>query len=192
MVDRGRNPERAERTRTALLDAARRLFAEDGYAATSTPDVAVAAGLTRGALYHHFRDKQDLFRGVVEREQTAVAAAIEVASGDRDDPVDAVRAGGEAFLDAMADEGRRRILLIDGPAVLGVEEMRALEARHAARTLVVGVQHAIDAGAMRPLPAEALADLLDAAFDRVTMADDASGAHRTALWGLLEGLRTRP
>lgn len=185
-----KNAVRSERTRTALLKTARDLFANDGYAATSTPAIVAAAGVTRGALYHHFIDKEDLFRAVVEREQAAITAGIDAASDDLGDPVAAIRAGGEAFLEGMRDPGRRRILLVDGPAVLGAQAMREIDARHAGRTLVEGIQAAIDAGRLRPLPAGPLAALLNAAFDRAAEAGDGQGEFRAALWGLIEGLRT--
>jgi AcrR family transcriptional regulator len=185
-----KNALRAGRTRAALLDAARTLFARNGYAATSTPAIVREAGITRGALYHHFTDKADLFRAVVEREQAAIAGEIEKASASSN-PVAAIRHGGEAFLDAMRDPGRRRILLVDGPAVLGTAAMREIDARHAGRTLVAGVQDAIDGGAMRALPSHALADLIDAAFDRVAIVEGDDREHRAALWGLIEGLGQR-
>lgn len=192
-MDASKNAIRSDRTRTALVTAARDLFATEGYAATSTPAIVAAAGLTRGALYHHFDDKAGLFRAVVEHEQATVASEIEIASDDAAyDPMAAIRQGGEAFLDAMRDPGRRRILLVDGPAVLGTEAMREIDARHAGRTLVAGVGAAIAAGQMRPLPAGALADLLNAAFDRVAEADDDRGEYRLALRGLIDGLRTSP
>lgn len=184
-----KNAVRSERTRSTLIAAARDLFATHGYAATSTPDIVRQANVSRGALYHHFKDKADLFRAVVEAEQAAVAREIDDASRKEDDPVAALRLGGEAFLDAMHDPGRRRILLIDGPAVLGTDAMRQIDARHAGRTLVEGVQAAIAAGQIRPLPSIALAALLNAAFDRAAEHDDERGEYRQALWGLIEGLR---
>ncbi len=187
-----KNAARSERTRAALIGGARDLFASGGYAATSTPDIVRQANVSRGALYHHFADKLDLFRAVVDAEQATVAREIDHASRDVDDPVVAIRLGGEAFLDAMRDPGRRRILLIDGPAVLGVDTMREIDTRHAGQTLVEGVRAAIDAGRMRPLPPVALAALLNATFDRVAEADEEEGEYRTALWGLIEGLRIQP
>jgi len=89
----------------------------------------------------------------------------------------------------MRDAGRGRILLIDGPAVLGSQAMREIDARHAGRTLAEGVQAAIDAGRMQPLPAATLAALLNAAFDTVAEYDDERGEYRRALWGLIESLR---
>ena len=103
------NAERSDATRDALVAAARALFAVNGFAATGTPEIVAAARLTRGALYHHFTDKADLFRAVVTREQAAIAPEIEAAAPPDMDPVEAIVAGGEAFLGAMADSGRRRI-----------------------------------------------------------------------------------
>lgn len=189
-LSESKNAVRSERTRAALIGAARDLFAAGGYTATSTSDIVRQANVSRGALYHHFTDKMNLFQAVVDAEQATVAREIDDASQAVTDPVAAIRLGGEAFLDAMRDPGRRRILLIDGPAVLGTAVMREIDARHAGRTLVEGVQAAIEAGRIRPLPPAALAALLNAAFDRVAEADDAGDDYRTALWGLIEGLRT--
>jgi AcrR family transcriptional regulator len=190
MQARRRNPDRSDATREALVAAARRLFAEKGYAATGTPEIVAAARVTRGALYHHYADKADLFRAVVEREHAAVAAEIEAASPSDEDAITAIIAGGEAFLDGMADPGRRRILLVDAPAVLGPEEIAAINARHGGRTLVEGVSAGVAAGALRPLPATALADLLAAAFDRAALAvgSAAEADLRRALRGLVAGL----
>ncbi len=186
------NAERRDATREALLGAARGLFAEKGYAGTGTPEIVAAAGMTRGALYHHFADKTDLFRAVVEREHAAIAAEIDAASVSGLAPDEALLAGGGAFLDGMADPGRRRILLVDAPAVLGPEEAAAINRRHGGRTLVEGVEAAIAAGAIAPLPAAALADLLDAAFDRAALAAGsvAEADYRTAIRGILAGLAT--
>src|SRR5688572_2283235 len=87
------NPERTARTRAALVQAARAAFATNGFTATSTPRIAEDAGVSRGALYHHFADKAELFRAVVEHEQAAVATAIEQATSTVDDPLLALRTG---------------------------------------------------------------------------------------------------
>lgn len=87
------NAERRDATREALLAAARALFAEKGYAATGTPEIVAAARVTRGALYHHFADKADLFRAVVEAEHRRVAAEVEVVTAEGLAPLDALAAG---------------------------------------------------------------------------------------------------
>ncbi|MBR1221381.1 TetR/AcrR family transcriptional regulator [Bradyrhizobium sp. U87765 SZCCT0131] len=164
------NRDRTERTRAALLQAARALFVAKGYADTSTPEIVAAAGITRGALYHHFDDKKALFRAVVAAEAEAVAHDIEQrAAPVKASPVNALLAGGVAYLDAMAVPGRTRLLLIEGPSVLGVAEIRALDDDTAARTLREGLQAAIGSSAQLP----ALADLLSAAFDRAALAIEA-------------------
>ncbi len=185
------NVERTERTRAALIQAARAAFATDGYATTSTPRIAEQANVSRGALYHHFANKADLFRAVVEHEQANVAAEILRATTPLTNPIDALAAGTDAFLNAMRDTGRRRILLVDGPAILGPATMREIDQQHAGRTLAGGIREAIERGYLRPLPPAALADLLSAVFDRMAQVDDANGDYRKALDGLLNGIVLR-
>lgn len=182
--------ERRSATRTALLETARRLFAQRGYAETSTPNVAREAGVTRGALYHHFVDKLDLFRAVVTEEDRAVADAIDEASTTAD-PVAALIAGGGAYLQALADPGRRRILAVDAPVVLGRAALRTISAQHSARTLVEGIEAAIAAGAIQPLPALPLSDMFEALFDRAAEFENPS-AYLPIITALVEGLRLLP
>ncbi|WP_458761220.1 TetR/AcrR family transcriptional regulator [Afipia sp. TerB] len=176
------NRERTEKTRTALLEAARGLFVEKGYADTSTPEIVAAAGITRGALYHHFEDKRALFRAVVADEAKAVAQAIERDTPAHLAPVDALIAGSEAYLEAMRVPGRTRLLLIEGPSVLGLAEMKSLDEEHAARTLREGLAAAL--GRKPAISAEqltALTDLLSAAFDRAALA--VAGGEDDGLYG---------
>lgn len=185
------NRERSEATREALLTAARRLFVERGYAETGTPEIVAAAGVTRGALYHHFADKQALFAAVAEREAEAVAAEIEAAAPADLPPLEALLRGGEAFLAAMAVPGRTRLLLLDGPAVLGRPAMDAVDARHGGRTLREGLAAAMAGGALRRLPLDAATALLSAAYDRAALAVEAGADPaelRAVLAALLEGL----
>lgn len=165
------NRERTEKTRSALVSAGRALFVEKGYADTSTPEIGAAAGITRGALYHHFEDKRALFRAVVADEARKVASAIEQKTPAHLTPADALVAGSEAYLDAMRVPGRTRLLLIEGPSVLGPAEMKSLDEENAARTLREGLVAAI--GGEPVISAQqltALADLLSAAFDRAALA----------------------
>lgn len=184
------NRERTEATRTALLAAARRLFIEKGYADTATPEIVQAAGVTRGALYHHFVDKQALFEAVVEAEASAVAGMIE-RSSTGGNAYDALLAGADAFMSAMRDPGRCRILLLDGPAVLGRVRMDELDRRHGARTLRDGLAAAMTDGDLRQMPVDALATVLSASFDRAAL-DIATGgdpdSYRTVLAQLIRGL----
>jgi AcrR family transcriptional regulator len=178
------NQERTEATRGALLAAARALFVEKGYAATSTPEIVAAAGITRGALYHHFADKRDLFRAVLAEEAHTVAAEIERAAPATRSARKALIAGSKAYLDAMTVPGRTRLLLVDGPAVLGSAEIFALDEAHAGRTLREGLQAAMSGRLAPPVTIEALATLLSAAFDRAALAID-TGADAAAIRGAM-------
>ncbi len=185
------NRDRSEATQAALTAAARRLFLDKPYAAVSTPEVVEAAGVTRGALYHHFADKEALFRAVIEAESAAVAAEIERAAPSQRSPLRALVKGGEAYLAAMRESGRVRLLLLDGPAVLGRAAMDEIDMRHGGRTLREGLAEAIEAGALRKLPVDAAAALLSAAYDRAALAIDAGAEphdYRRALALLIEGL----
>ena len=165
------NRERTETTQLALLEAARALFVSKGYGDTSTPDIALAAGITRGALYHHFADKRDLFRQVLAREAMAVAADIEAAAPAPLGPREALLQGSEAYLDAMTVPGRTRLLLVDGPAVLGMAEAMAIDDANAAHSLREGL---VRAGMGRgKVSVDALSQLLSAAFDRAALEIDA-------------------
>ncbi|MEQ8296979.1 MAG: helix-turn-helix domain-containing protein [Nitratireductor sp.] len=186
------NRERSRTMRAQLIAAARRLFVDKGYAETGTPEIVAAAGVTRGALYHHFADKQALFRAVVELESSQVAAEIETAaSGDM--PVrEALIAGGRAFLGAMREPGRTRLLLLDGPAVLGRAQMDAIDAEIGAmRSLREGLAAAMAARALRPMPLDAVTLLLSSAYDRAALAVEAGaepGDFMAVLTAFVDGL----
>lgn len=172
----GSNRDRSEKTQTALISAARALFIDRGYAETSTPEIVAAAGITRGALYHHFEDKRALFRAVVTAEAQAVMRDIERSASVTLPPIDALLAGSSAYLDAMRVPGRTRLLLVEGPSVLGQTEMRTLDEETAARTLRSGLEAAAaHDGRSSSLPLAALADLLSSAFDRAALAIEAGG-----------------
>lgn len=194
MQDRRRTQEeRRDGTRRALIAAAREQFATLGYADTNTPAIAAAAGVTRGALYHHFADKQALFAAVVEEEHALLALAINAASGGDDEPgpIRALIGGGDAYLAAMQDSGRRRILLIDAPAVIDRAKLEEINSRFGLRTLIEGVGAAMSAGAIRDLPVEPLAQLLDALFDRAALAPpEQLSDYRKSIKALIRGLKT--
>lgn len=190
-ISRRSNHDRSEATRGDLVAAARALFTQKSYAATGTPEIVAAAGVTRGALYHHFADKQALFAAVVEKEAEAVAAEIERAAPCLGDPLDMLLEGARAYLDAMRAPGRTRLLLIDGPSILGRAAMDEIDARHGSRTLREGLSGAIQAGAIMTLPLDALTAELGAMFDGAALAIEAGGAaddHLTVLSALLRGI----
>lgn len=189
--NRRSNLSRTQATRTALLSAARSLFIDKGYAETGTPDIVAAAGVTRGALYHHFADKQALFRAVVEQEAAAVAEQIEQATPPSLDTEAALIQGGQAFLRAMTVAGRTRLLLLDGPAVLGPETMATIDGATGGRTLREGIAYGVERGELAPGPIDALAVILSAAFDRAALAIEAGGStadYQQALALVIRGL----
>jgi len=124
--------ERSEATRAALIDAARPLFAERGYAGVGAEEIVRAAGLTRGALYHHFGGKRDLFEAVYEGLEAELAQRIAEGAlgGGATDPLAAMRAGAEMFLQACTEPDVQRIVLLDGPSVLGWDRWREIAAEH--------------------------------------------------------------
>ncbi len=125
-----RTQEQAEQTRASLADAARRQFASDGYARVSLSQIAAAAGATKGAIYHHFGDKESLFVAVwtqLQLDMDAAAREAAIAGRSRDDPYAAFIAGIRTYLDWTMREDYRRIVLIDGPSVLGMERWHALD-----------------------------------------------------------------
>lgn len=188
------NRERSEATRAVLIGSARELFAERGYAETSTPEIVAAANVTRGALYHHFADKRALFHAVVVEEAAAIAAAIHEQTSGCGSAIEALKVGGRAFLEAMTQPGRARLLLIEAPAVLGAETLAEIDGAQGGRTLIEGLRSAIAEGAIAPLPVEPLAALLSAAFDRAAFAlsqGDDSREWAIALDALIDGLVAR-
>lgn len=164
------NKDRTESTRLALITAARALFVQKGYAETGTPEIVAAANVTRGALYHHFTDKADLFRAVVHREGEAVAAQIGRDTTNPTSALDALMAGSEAYFAAMAVPGRARLLLLDGPSVLGHQEMDRIDRATGGGELRQGLAYAMSTGALRNAPLDALTEMLSAAFDRAALA----------------------
>ena len=159
--------ERRAATRRALLDAARTTFADKGYAEVTIEEVVRGAKMTRGALYHHFGDKRLLLRAVVEEIEDEIDALVEGAAKEAHassgDPLEAMMAGHYAFLDACLRPEVRRILLLDGPAVLGWEEWREIDAAHAVAQIEAGLGLLVDAGLMEPQPLRPLAHLLHGA-----------------------------
>jgi AcrR family transcriptional regulator len=194
---RGTRAARGDATRTALVAAARKLFVTNGYFATGTEEVVAEANVgTRGALYHHFADKQDLFRAVFDQVQTDLAAATVI--NERDDPLDMLTAALQQFLDASAENPDvQQVLLIDGPAVLGWEQWRDLEAQYGLGAITAMLDHAVSQGVVAKQPTAPLAHMLLAAIDEAALyianADDRRQARnqaRRALNQLLNGLRT--
>jgi AcrR family transcriptional regulator len=159
-VSRRTQEERRQATRSALIGAARELFAEHGYAAVRTEDIVARAGVTRGALYHHFSDKQGLFREVVEEMEREVTERIAAAALAAPDAWEALRVGMRVFLDVSIEPETQRIVLLDAPSVLGWEGLREIASRYGLGLLRAALQNAMDAELIRAQPVEPLAQFV--------------------------------
>jgi AcrR family transcriptional regulator len=153
------------------MQAARELFTERGYEAVGTEEIVRAAGVTRGALYHHFGDKASLLDAVYQRleaESTERVARV-VLGSELHSPLEAMKAGVEAFLDECAKPELRQIALHDAPAVLGWERWREIGAANGLGLIEASLTAAIEAGEIRDLPVRPLAHLLLGALDEAAM-----------------------
>ena len=176
--------DRAGATRAELIAAARRLFADRGYAGVGTEEIVRAAGLTRGALYHHFESKRELLAAVYEQVESEITERIATqafSSGAAPaDAIEALRLGAELFLDACLEPEVQRIVLLDAPAVLGWERWHEVASRYGLGLIEATLQAAIDAGLITAQPARPLAHVLMGALDEAAMyvarADDRTTA----------------
>ncbi|MEU8132973.1 TetR/AcrR family transcriptional regulator [Streptodolium elevatio] len=186
-----------EQTRHALTREGRRLFAAQGYTAVGLAEIVRAAGVTKGALYHHFEGKADLFRAVLEEVQQEVADRVAAAADAESDPWTQLTTGCRTFLTATTEPAVQRIMLVDGPAVLGWETWRAFDEAGAARHLAEALTALADAGVIAPQPIAPLAHLLSGAMNEAALWLAASGTAEdlndtwTALSRLLDSLRVR-
>ncbi len=176
--------ERSEATRGALIAVARGLFAERGYAAVGTEEIVRAAGVTRGALYHHFDGKRDLLRAVYEQLESEIATEVAAAATPGAGVLDTLRTGAGMFLDHCLEPEVQRIVLLDAPAVLGWEEWREIGARYGLGLIAGLLTAGIESGEVRRQPVEPLAHALLGALDEVAMlvarADDPAIARAEA------------
>ncbi len=197
MEGRGKKAEQAEATRARLLRVSRSLFARRGYAGVGTEEIVRRAKVTRGALYHHFRDKRDLFRAVHEQlEQELVESIGEQIAGIQD-ARELLATGVRSFLDACTDPALAQISLLDAPSVLGWAEWREVDARYGMGLVRLGLEAAMEQGVMARQDPEPLAHLMLAALGEAALlianADDPQAARREVeapLMALLEGLQT--
>ncbi len=176
-ISSARMPSRtqAERTQTTvagLLSGARELLARDGYAATSLDEVVARAGLTKGALYHHFASKKDLFRAVYEQELQRMIAMVEDRASKKPtrNSWGSLQVACEAFLDVSLDPGIQRITLLDAPTALGWETMREIENNTSLKLLKAALKRAMDEGSIAARPIDPLANLLFGAMCEAAMA----------------------
>ncbi|MGP3916898.1 TetR/AcrR family transcriptional regulator [Nonomuraea sp. 10N515B] len=197
METRGVRAQQREQTRQALLRESRRLFAARGYGAVSLSEIVAEAGVTKGALYHLFDSKAALFRAVLEQVQQEVAQTVAQTADVHDDLWARLTAGCQAFLSASTAPGIQRIMLIDGPAVLGWNEWRAMDEAASARHLADVLTVLIEQGTIAPQPVAPLTHLLSGAMNEAALwlaeSDDPADlpATQAALAQLLDALRIR-
>lgn len=185
-----------EATRAALVASARALFAERGYAAVGTEEIVARAGVTRGALYHHFGDKKDLMRAVLHDLARELAEASATAALKETEQWQQILAAVGAFLDACTDPAIQRIMMTDAPSVLGWEEWREIDAQYGLGLVKASLENAMETGLIARQPVDPLAHLVVGALDEAAMyisrAADAEAARREmgeSVERMLAGLR---
>jgi AcrR family transcriptional regulator len=185
-----------EATRASLVASARALFAERGYAAVGTEEIVARAGVTRGALYHHFGDKKDLMRAVLHDLSRELAEASATAALKETDQWRQILAAVAAFLDACIDPAVQRIMMTDAPSVLGWDEWREIDTQYGLGLVKASLTNAMDTGLIERQPVDPLAHLFVGALDEAAMyiarADDSALARREmgeSIERMLEGLR---
>jgi AcrR family transcriptional regulator len=184
---------RSRATQERLLGAARALFSERGFADTATEDLVARAGVTRGALYHQYVDKRDLFRAVFEDVERELGERIAGAASGQTSPWEMIRAGARALLDASLEPAVRRIVLTDGPSVLGWEEWRRIDAQYAYGMVRTALDANMEAGNLPRQPIEPLTHLIIGALNEAGLAVAASEkpeATRDQFLATLDGVLT--
>lgn len=151
---------RSEATRQALIAAGRALFAERGFAGASTEELLERAGVSRGAMYHHFKGKDELFLAVFEAVEVDLTARVIERSITGTTPIDQLRLGFDAFLSLCLDPEVQRIVLLDGPTVLGWETWHEIDERYAYGLIKAALDGAIAVGQIAEGSSEAMAHAL--------------------------------
>jgi AcrR family transcriptional regulator len=188
--------EQGSATKKKIMDSARQLFAERGYVDTPLEEIVRAAGVTKGAFYHHFSDKAALFRSVFDEVDRRLVQAVAESAVGANSTWDRLLAGCEGFLDACLNLDIQRIILSDGPVVLGWDAWRAQEIRNCLGLLRGVLSRAIEEGVMTRQPVEPLAHvlfgaLIEAAIS-VALAPDQTAARAESgavIKRLLEGMK---
>jgi AcrR family transcriptional regulator len=196
-VNRRSQVDRSAATRAALVLAARPLFAEHGFGGVGTETIVHAAGLTRGALYHQFADKTELFEAVYEAIEEDLARRLgeRIAAAGTTDPIEMMMLGTSAWLDACGEQEVQQIVLLDGPAVLGWQRWRDIGLRYGLGLVEGLLTHAIEVGRIQPQPVSPLAHVLMGALDEAALyiarsADQAAASEeiRAVIARLVAGL----
>jgi AcrR family transcriptional regulator len=199
-VNRRSQSERSAATRAALVQAARPLFAQHGYSGVGTETIVAAAGVTRGALYHQFGGKTKLFEAVYEAIEEDLARGLSelIAASGVSDPIEVMRLGAGAWLDACGEQEVQQIVLLDGPAVLGWARWREIGMRYALGLIEGLLSHAIEVKRIPRQPVRALAHVFVGALDEaglyIARAEDQPAAReemREVIATLVAGLGRR-
>jgi AcrR family transcriptional regulator len=169
------NAERSESTRAALIAAGRKLFAKHGYADVSTEQIVKTAKVTRGALYHHFEDKKDLFRAVYEEVERDTVIGVAKKVEGRTDPWAFAIDGSKAFLDICLEPAFQQIAIVDAPAVLGTVEYREIADKYGGAMIEATLAALMKQGEIEKQPVKPLARMLVGALIEggVMLADSA-------------------
>lgn len=162
---------KAETTETIrkLIDIARIHFTEYGYVNAALESIVHEANLTRGAVYHHFRSKMDLFRSVLEDVQREIAERVEQEASKHEDSWQQLYFGCRAFMIAAVEERNRRIMLIDGPAILGWETWREMDKNHSMRLLRAQLDTMQKQGDFQVIPLDALTHFISGGLNEMAL-----------------------
>jgi AcrR family transcriptional regulator len=161
--------EQGQATRAVLIDVATGLFATDGYEATAIPAVLGAAGVSRGALYHHFKSKEALFEAVLQAVEAQATLKVTRAARGATDPLDGLRRGCAAYLAMCRDPVVRRISLIDAPAVVGWERWREIDEQHSFGLIKAAIAAIAADGRVKPELVDVMAHVVLAALLEVAL-----------------------
>jgi AcrR family transcriptional regulator len=196
MTTPGVRAKQAEASRTKMRRRARLLFASKGYVNSTTEDLVRSTGLTKGALYHHFGDKEGLFRAVVEDLQRELAEVVARATAAEADPWARVEAACKAYLEVSLRPDVERIVVLDAPSVLGWHEWCEIDKQYGVAMFDTTLRRAMDAGVVRPQPADTLAQVLLGALNVAARVAAAQPDDHDEVWAtvgrLLSGLKISP
>ena len=190
--------ERRAATTEAILTAARRLFGTQGYAATTMDEIAEGASVAKGAVYHHFKTKEAVFEAVFDQASRDLVAEIDQVSRAENDILQAMAAGTRHYLAACSKGSTGQIILRDGPAVLGWERWREIDAQHFGGKIPRALTAAMERGLIAKQPVEPLARLLLGAMTEAAVAcagaaniKETGASYAKAFSSLLEALRLK-
>ncbi|MFG0213449.1 TetR/AcrR family transcriptional regulator [Brevibacillus porteri] len=190
--------EQKQQTMQKLIEVAREMFSRQGYADAAMEDIVKQAGVTRGALYHNFGSKEGLFEAVLASVQQEIGERVEAEAAKSEDPWQQLILGCLAFVSSTVEHRNKRILLIDGPSVIGWETWRRMDEENSMRHLREQLQTMQEQGYLRPVSIDALTHLLSGAMNEAVLWISETSDHEKSLEEiseamtlLLEGYRTK-